>query len=420
LSLAAAIKDRSNIVNAYLSLGNLHYQKKDYDKSNNYFNLTLKEAKEMRHTETIASSLQGLANNYLALGHFLQADEFITEAVEISETHGFFDRLNQQYPVLANIKANLGQHKEAYHYLSKHTALNDSLNNVGLKKAVNELEHKYQVANKEKEMAEKLLEIEAGKANIRKKNIWLIASAAGIVTIALLLLYGYRLYRQKQQYHEQYVKALQKEQDLAKLKAQLEGRELERNRIAADMHDDIGGSITSILFLAEGMRQPGDHPVSETKKIAETARNLMGSVNEIIWSMNSEYDTVEDLVAYIRNHMSEFLGAVNLDYTFCIPDEIPAIKISGLERRNIYLVIKELLHNIAKHANATRVEISFSFTKKLKITVQDNGKGIDLSSERRFGNGLKNMKARMGAINGTFCIRNDVGTVAELSIPLTL
>ncbi len=419
LSIAERIKNRSVGLNAHLALADIFYSKKEYQKSNAYFQRSLAEAQKLHYDESVSTALQGLAMNSLATENYKDADRYIMQAFEISKRHGVFETLNQQYPLIADIKAHLGDHASAYKFLLEYVALNDSLNSASLKKTMHELERKYQVEKKEREMAEKQLELEENKASIQKKNLWLAASVVGIVMIFSLLLYGYRLYKKKQQFHEQYVKTLQKEQELAELKASLQGREQERSRIAAEMHDDLGTGVTSILFLAEGLRQSNEQS-AETKKIVDTARNLMAQVNEIIWSMNSEYDTLEDLVAYIRNTMSEFLSTINLDYEFHVPEEIPSVKLSGIERRNIYLVVKEVINNIVKHANATRVDISFSFDGQLKIIIHDNGKGIDFSSQRRFSNGLKNMESRMRVVNGNFTIRNEGGTLAELTVPLSV
>jgi signal transduction histidine kinase len=142
-------------------------------------------------------------------------------------------------------------------------------------------------------------------------------------------------------------------------------------------------------------------------------------MNEIIWSMNREYDTLEDLVAYIRHNTSEMLENTSMDYDIQVPENIPAVTLSGKARRNIYLVVKEALHNALKHARASFVSIDIKVNGHLQITVHDNGCGITTRSGRRFGNGLQNMRARMDTIGGTLDIRSDQGTTVQLIVPLT-
>ena len=133
------------------------------------------------------------------------------------------------------------------------------------------------------------------------------------------------------------------------------------------------------------------------KSITDTASSVMDKMNEIIWSMNRGYDTVDDLVAYTRHHAVEFLQNHNLEYNFEIPATIPSVHLTGEQRRNIYLVIKEALHNIVKHACATKVCISFELNNELlKILIYDNGKGVDTAALRRFGNGSEKYAATNG------------------------
>lgn len=92
--------------------------------------------------------------------------------------------------------------------------------------------------------------------------------------------------------------------------------------------------------------------------------------------------------------------------------------LTGEQRRNIYLVIKEALHNIVKHAAATEVCISFQLNNQLSVSIHDNGKGIDTAALRRFANGIKNMEQRMESIGGTFEIINNDGTTIRLQCPV--
>ena len=118
------------------------------------------------------------------------------------------------------------------------------------------------------------------------------------------------------------------------------------------------------------------------------------------------------------NHAVEFLQNHNLQYNFEIPATIPSVHLTGEQRRNIYLVIKEALHNIVKHACATKVCISFELNNELSVSIHDNGKGVDTAALRRFGNGLKNMQQRMESIGGTFEIINNDGTTIHLQCPV--
>jgi signal transduction histidine kinase len=135
--------------------------------------------------------------------------------------------------------------------------------------------------------------------------------------------------------------------------------------------------------------------------------------------MNSNFDTVENLIAYIRRYATEFLDLSGLRYHIREPEESLDFAISGERRRNIYLAVKESLHNVVKHANAERVSISFEIkNENLVVQVQDDGKGIDLEKANQFGNGLYNMRKRLHDIGGEMLVENRDGTLLTFIAPL--
>jgi len=202
------------------------------------------------------------------------------------------------------------------------------------------------------------------------------------------------------------------ETQLAVLNAQQE----ERNRISADMHDDLGAGMTTIRLYSELAKSKlGDNVIPEIEKISDSASELVDKMNAIIWSMSSSNDTLGNMIAYIRSYALEYLEDSNLIANVVIPAGLPEIEVVGKMRRNIFLVVKEALHNIVKHAQATRVDlIMLQHENGFSLIIHDNGKGIDLDNIRTYGNGLKNMKKRMDDVNIRMEIENDNGTVIRL------
>jgi signal transduction histidine kinase len=228
-----------------------------------------------------------------------------------------------------------------------------------------------------------------------------------------------RGYRHKQNLHRQSLLTLQKQHEVNTLKAKMQAREEERERIAREMHDDIGSALTTILYLSDDLKEKSKEDENKiADKIASTATGVVDKMNEIIWSMNRQYDTLDDLIVYTRQHAVEFLQNHCLKYHFNVPEYIPNVQITGEQRRNIYLVIKESLHNIVKHSGASTVDVSFDLNGGLGGRIHDNGKGIETNGQRRFGNGLTNMRQRMESIGGTLEIENENGTTVKLYCPL--
>ena len=205
------------------------------------------------------------------------------------------------------------------------------------------------------------------------------------------------------------------EKELAVYKAQQE----ERERISADMHDELGSGMTAIRLMSEIARNKmKEHTPVEIEKISRSADDVLNKMNAIIWSMNSSNDTLDNLVSYIRSWSQEYFENTPVTCRVSTPENIPDMEITGDKRRNIFLCVKETLNNVLKHAGASAVQIDIQTGENLVIRIADNGKGINMVTLRQFGNGLKNMAKRMESIGGHFEIVNSNGTLTILRLPL--
>ena len=205
------------------------------------------------------------------------------------------------------------------------------------------------------------------------------------------------------------------EKEIAVYKAQQE----ERERISADMHDELGAGMTAIRLMSEIARNKmKENTPVEIDKISQSANDVLNKMNAIIWSMNSGNDTLDNLISYIRSYALEYFDNTPIYCKVNTPENIPIKELTGDKRRNIFLCIKETLNNTLKHSNASQLRIDIEATHLLRIKIADNGKGIDMQNLRRFGNGLKNIGRRMESIGGTFTIENDSGTVTTLELPV--
>lgn len=206
------------------------------------------------------------------------------------------------------------------------------------------------------------------------------------------------------------------EKEIAVYKAQQE----ERQRISADMHDELGSGMTAIRLMSEIARNKmKENTPVEIEKISRSADDVLNKMNAIIWSMNSSNDTLDNMISYIRAWSLEYFESTPVLCRVYTPDQIPQQELTGDKRRNIFLCVKESLNNVLKHAGASEVTIDIRTDhQELLITIMDNGKGIDKEKLRQFGNGLKNIGRRMEGIGGTFSIQNEGGTVTRLRLPL--
>ncbi len=196
--------------------------------------------------------------------------------------------------------------------------------------------------------------------------------------------------------------------------------ERERARISQDMHDDVGASLTRISILSELAKNRPDVQ-GQTKQwlgqISDTSRSVMEEMSQIVWALNPKNDTLEGLVAYIRRFANEYLESTPVHCTFNLPESLPARALSVELRRNVYLVVREALHNVVKHSGASNVSIVLEMNEKgFRIRIKDDGKGFDPDNLQFPGNGLVNMKKRMKEIGGSLIIHSETGKGTELMI----
>jgi ligand-binding sensor domain-containing protein/signal transduction histidine kinase len=205
--------------------------------------------------------------------------------------------------------------------------------------------------------------------------------------------------------------------------AQAVNLERMRIRIATDLHDDIGAGLSQIAILSEVLirRSGGDQGLSgPLSGMAGSARELLASMSDIVWAINPRHDHLRDLQQRMRRFSSDLFGARNIDFVFRAPALDRELKLGADMRREIYLVFKEAVNNIVRHADCTQAEIDFSYERDwLALRVSDNGKGLP-EGESGAGHGLLNMQARAKALGGAVSIASAAGqgTAIVLRVPL--
>jgi signal transduction histidine kinase len=194
--------------------------------------------------------------------------------------------------------------------------------------------------------------------------------------------------------------------------------EQERTRIAMEMHDDLGSGLTTIRYLAGGLSLDSSTGTKDkATKIENSAKELVDSMNDIIWTMKSDNNSLEEMLAYIRKQAAEQLENNAIEYNFDFPKELPEIKLSSEQKRNLLMISKEAVHNIVKHARASHVNLKAEAENGVfQLSFIDNGKGITKTEARHFGNGLKNMQRRAEEIGAWVDIKNSQGTTITVTI----
>ena len=196
----------------------------------------------------------------------------------------------------------------------------------------------------------------------------------------------------------------------------------ERARIAKDIHDDLGANLTQIAFLGELAHQDRGAPeqvAARIGKISTNARLAIKSLDEIVWAVNPRNDTLAHLIDYAGQFAVDYLRLAGIRCRLDFPEQIPLHELSTDLRHNLFLVIKEALHNVVKHAGATELWLRASVTDRaLDICLEDNGRGFENAPDDALADGLRNMRQRMADIGGEIQLESRSGKGAKVSLHL--
>lgn len=199
--------------------------------------------------------------------------------------------------------------------------------------------------------------------------------------------------------------------------------ELERSRIARDLHDDLGSSLTEIHVMASaGLRMKDMESKSPPlfNAITEKARSLIAALDVIVWAVDPEANSLQSLADYLSGYADEYLAHSGIACRFKIPASLPSVTLDGRIRHDLFLAVKETLHNVVRHSQATEVEFQLTVGEgAIDISISDNGAGFKVEGMKD-GHGLKNISGRLNKIGGRCQMESlaGVGTKVSISLPL--
>jgi len=251
-----------------------------------------------------------------------------------------------------------------------------------------------------------------------KSGRYVIVALISLSTALLSIIFAFR-FRQKQKSRIREIEFKKEKEEMrmaresGEYKSKLDAIEAERNRIARELHDDIGSAMSS-LNIFSGLALDNFHTNPEKsmqllQKINIQANQISENLSDLIWAVYTKNDTYGHLIQRMKNFCFEILGAKGIDPTFNFSSELQHITAELEIRKNLLLLFKEAVNNIAKHSQATRAE--FSFTREnsnIILTISDNGIGF-IPNQQQDGNGTTTMKARSRAMNGSVKLESRPG-----------
>lgn len=341
----------------------------------------------------------------------------LTNAEERHMVHLLVGRGNQ---VLADAYEAVGQYKKAAEYRKAYTIIRDSMMKVEKLELVFNLEMKYRIADKNKELAEKQLAITRNESRIKTKNMLIIAVSSGLLLILLIsvLIYRNNLHKQKLQLEK--IRNLRQELQISNLQAMIAGEEKERSRIARDLHDGMGGTLGTIRTrLSAIFRRYTTTDVTEDfKEVLHLLEEASVELRKTAHNLMPEILLQEGLTKATALFCERVRKGHTLEINFQSIGTHTGL--TSAEELTVYRVIQELVHNILKHANAKHAIVQIAcHESQLAVTVEDDGNGM-LSSAQSDGIGLKTIRERVNSLNGDLHIESVPGEGTSVHIEISI
>ena len=199
----------------------------------------------------------------------------------------------------------------------------------------------------------------------------------------------------------------------------------ERGRISRDLHDSLGADLSQLALWSELALQAKETPAlmaQRTADVSKLTREVIQNVEEIVWTVNPKNDSLDKFAAYLCEFSERVINRAGLHFRWEAPDSIPPAPVASDIRHHVFLVTKEALNNIVKHAGATEARVALAIEDgSATITISDDGRGFEIDAAMsNGGNGLSNMRERLGACEGGVTIETaaGLGTTIRLKIPL--
>ena len=399
---------------AWWSLGNLALKQDRPEAAEGDYSKAIRIANEAQDRDIGVDALVGRAEAIAAQGRPTDAFAALDSAEHYLSTYrasiglvtqrNFVRRASRIHEQLGDYQGSLLRLATWYNIDSSITARNIE----------NSLRTQADLIRSDNELALARYQQERIAEDLAREHDRLLMIAASSVGSLLVLSILFVLFRSRQRakarLSELEVLRLQNEHTIAELRV--------REEVGRDMHDDLGAGLSALKLRSEmALRKESDPSKQKMlKQLANTSGELIVSMRQIIWTLNDDQRALADLLAYMGNYIRTYLSDQELSFELITPEHIPEVTLSAQARRNLLLVVKEALHNVVKHAQATHVTVVISCSEAMSISIIDNGIGLQRNADLGVGNGLRNMARRMEVLGGSFGIEGqaDEGTGTQL------
>lgn len=379
LNIAHEHKNIAEEQASYFNIAKVYVAKKDAARAIDYFNQSNKIAQQLRDSSSIASINAEIIALQTGIKKNTVSEKQLVTSVELFKQRGDLNRLAASFKNMVDFYTSTRQFEKALAYNDKYYATVDSIHNNELQLQVNKLNEQYNVEKKEQEIAILKKDQLLNESSLQKEKV---IKYAFIIMLPLLLLSGLLGFNKY------------------KLGTRMKQLEM-RNQIAADLHDEVGSSLSSIHMLSQMATQPGNEAAHKNilARMSTNAKETIDKMGDIVWMIKPGETEAGSLKQRMERFAYDICSTKNIDVNMKLED-VEKVKLSMEQRKNIYLIFKEALNNAVKYSDSEKIEVyAIAQNNQLTLQVKDFGKGFSKGLVKK-GNGLDNMQHRAKELGG--------------------
>ena len=379
LNIAHEHKNIADEQASYFNIAKVYVAKKDAARAIDYFNQSNKIAQQLRDSSSIASINAEIIALQTGIKKNTVSEKQLVTSVELFKQRGDLNRLAASFKNMVDFYTSTRQFEKALAYNDKYYSTVDSIHNNELQLQVNKLNEQYNIEKKEQEIAILKKDQLLNEASLQKEKV---IKYAFIIMLPLLLLSGLLGFNKY------------------KLGTRMKQLEM-RNQIAADLHDEVGSSLSSIHMLSQMATQPGNEAAHKNilARMSTNAKETIDKMGDIVWMIKPGETEAGSLKQRMERFAYDICSTKNIDVNMKLED-VEKVKLSMEQRKNIYLIFKEALNNAVKYSDSEKIEVyAIAQNNQLTLQVKDFGKGFSKGLVKK-GNGLDNMQHRAKELGG--------------------
>lgn len=398
IQTAESVNDVSNLSGYTSQLAVLYAKQKKLPQAASMAQRSLAYAKETGNLMQESVIHDIFCNIYREQKNYPKAIAEELQAYKILDENNEFQRKITTASTLAEVYELSGNITEAYKFLKISRDLNDSLVKQQFNDETAKLQTKFEVAQKNKEIQLLNKDKELQQQKLQQQQLLMIAAAA----VVLLLLVGVWLLMNRN-----------------KLRQRMKVLEL-RGKIAADLHDEVGSTLSSIRMYSNivnsQVKETNPQSTVLLDKISSNSKEMIENMSDIVWMIKPGNDDFKNIGNRMLNFANELCAPAGINFEFNKDAATDAIQISMEQRRDIYLIFKEAVNNAVKYSGCHSIHAAIILqNQQLQMQISDDGNGFDATNAEK-GNGLSNMQKRAATHKGTFTINSAEGEGTEIVV----